>query len=331
MTTFGDVEQLNFMTITQKITMTEAFDTKIYILYENEEWLAPLTQALDARQIPYAGMKVIEGGVALDKEPPQGVFFNRLSASAHTRGHTGSVSFGGAILAWLEHHKRTVVNGRHVIDLEVRKFDQYARLQSAGIQVPKTIATTGKTALIEAAESFNGQFIVKPNRGGKGLGVRLFEDVQALKEALGQGKDDFASVDGIQLVQEYIEGRTHKILRNEFIGGKYYYSVEVDTEGGFELCPADSCSIDAAKPSGEKFRILGDFRHPLADQYEAFLKDNNIEIAAFESIEAKDGTLYTYDINTNANYNRAAENACGSNFDAYGHVAEFLKKLLNMD
>jgi len=203
--------------------MTELLEPKIYILYENEDWLVPLAQALEARNIPYEGMKVVEGGVALDKEPPQGVFFNRLSASSHTRGHTGSIPLGGAILSWLEHHGRRVINGRHVLDLEVRKFDQYALLEAGGINVPRTIATTGKTALIEAAEAIakdsGGPFIIKPNRGGKGLGVRLFESVQALKEALGQGEDDFASVDGIQLVQDYIEGKEKKILRNEFIGG----------------------------------------------------------------------------------------------------------------
>ena len=313
--------------------MTEALDAKIYILYENEDWLVPLAQALDARGLPCEGMKVIEGGVELDKEPPQGVFFNRLSASAHTRGHTGSISLGGVILAWLEHHGRRVINGRNVIDLEVRKFDQYALLEAAGIKVPKTIATTGKTALIEAAESFakegDGKFIVKPNRGGKGLGVRLFESVQELKEALGQGEDDFASVDGIQLVQQYIEGKEKRILRNEFIGGAYYYSVEVNTEAVFELCPADACCIADAKPEGDKFRILNGIEHPLRDKYAAFLKATGIEVAAFESIEAKDGTLYTYDINTNTNYNSTAEIACEADVDAYGRLADFLGQALN--
>ena len=261
--------------------MTEVSSPKIYILYENEDWLTPLAQALDVRGLPYEGMQVVEGGVALDQEPPQGIFFNRLSASAHTRGHTGSISLGGAILAWLEHHGRRVVNGRNVIDLEVRKFDQYALLKAAGIAVPKTIATTGKTALIEAAQSIadagDGKFIVKPNRGGKGLGVRLFENVQELRDALTQGVDDFASIDGIQLVQEYIVGKESKILRNEFIGSEYYYSVEVNTEGGFELCPADSCCIADAKPQGgAKFRILDGFEHPLQEQYETFLKVQNI-------------------------------------------------------
>lgn len=308
--------------------MAEDIAPKIYILYENEDWLVPLAQALEARGIPYEGMKVVEGGVALDKEPPQGIFFNRLSASAHTRGHIGSISLGGAILTWLEYHGRRVINGRHVIDLEVRKFDQYALLQAAGILVPRTIATTGKMALIEAADAISkdsgGPFIVKPNRGGKGLGVRLFEGVQELKEALGQGEDDFASVDGIQLVQGYIEGKEKKIIRNEFIGGEYYYSVEVNTEDGFELCPADACCIADVKLAGDKFRILDGFEHPLKGKFEAFLDANSIEVAAFETIEDKNGELYCYDINTNTNYNSTAELSCNADVDAYGRLADFL-------
>lgn len=320
--------------------MTEQTEPKVYILYENEDWLVPLAQALEARGIPYEGMAVIEGGVDLSHVPPEGVFFNRLSASSHTRGHTGSVSLGGAILAWLELHGRRVVNGRNVIDLEVRKFDQYALLEAAGIKTPKTIATTGRKSLIDAAEKFQGEsgapFIVKPNRGGKGLGVRLFESVDELRKAVEVEDTDFISIDGLQLVQEYIEGREKRILRNEFIGGKYYYSVEVNTEGGFELCPADTCCIADAKPTdiagGEKFRILDGFEHPLAEKYEAFLKAHKIEVAAFESIEAADGTLYTYDINTNTNYNQAAEFALnervGGDYAAYGAVAAFLGSLL---
>lgn len=322
--------------------MTQNQSPKIYVLYENEDWLVPLAQAFEARGLPYEGMKIIEGGVDLNKEPPQGVFFNRLSASSHTRGHVHSVALGGAVLRWLARHGRRVVNGRNVLDLEVRKFDQYALLQDAGIRVPHTVATCGAQALIEAAQKFSAQsggpFIVKPNRGGKGLGVRLFQNADELKALIDGVKGDleqldFISEDGVHLVQEYIVGKEKKILRNEFINGRYYYSVEVNTEEGFELCPADACCIMDAKPdpTKPKFRILDGFTHPLKDKYEAFLKAHGIEVAAFESIEAADGTLYTYDINTNTNYNQSAEDAAAKDYSAYGAVADFLGGLLKAD
>ena len=40
---------------------------------------------------------------------------------------------------------------------------------------------------------------------------------------------------------------------------------------------------------------------------ERFLAANEIDIAAIEYVEAADGTPYVFDVNTNTNYNRAAE------------------------
>lgn len=309
--------------------MTEIKDPKIYILYENAEWLEPLVASLDKLLLPYQAMPVIEGGVDLDKPPNPGLYFNRLSASAHTRGHSGSVSLGGAILAWLNLHDMRVINGRSVLDLEVRKFDQYAALKKAGVKVPKTIATTGRTALLEAASSFKSSFIVKPNRGGKGLGVRLFESSQELEKALENGEEDFVSQDGIQLVQNYIKPSSPHVIRSEFIGGELYYSVKVDTSAGFELCPADAeyCAI-ASQDDKEKFKILEDYEHPLKKQYEEFLKTYGIEVAAIESIEDQNGDIFTYDINTNTNYNQKAEGQAKEQYSAYDQLAEYLGKTL---
>ena len=33
------------------------------------------------------------------------------------------------------------------------------------------------------------------------------------------------------------------ITRAEFVGGRFLYAVEVDTSSGFELCPADACTV----------------------------------------------------------------------------------------
>jgi len=314
--------------------MTKPSQPKIHILYENEDWLTPLASALDKIGAPYQGMKIIEGSVDLNEAAPEGIFFNRLSASSHTRGHTGSIALGGAILSWLENQGRRIINGRNVLDLEVRKFDQYTKLKAAGIKVPHTQAVIGSDdEILKAAAQFGEPFIIKPNRGGKGLGVRLFQTLDELKAALKQEPRDFASEDGVYLIQEYIKGKKPEILRNEFIGGEYYYSVRVNTEAGFELCPADACCIiDAQKnketADGEKFEILDGFTHPLKDQYATFLKANGIEVAAFESIEAEDGTLYTYDINTNTNYNQSAESTSKSDVSAYDRVAAFLSQAL---
>ena len=54
--------------------------------------------------------------------------------------------------------------------------------------------------------------------------------------------------------------------------------------------------------------ILENFSNPILEQYKKVLKNNNVEIAGIEFVEDRSGQLYTYDINTNTNYNSVAEN-----------------------
>ncbi|HET6528984.1 MAG TPA: hypothetical protein VFG39_09575, partial [Balneolaceae bacterium] len=181
-----------------------------------------------------------------------------------------------------------------------------------GIRTPRTITAVGKEKIIEAAESFHGPFITKHNRAGKGLGVRLFNDTSSLAEYV-HGPEFEESVDGITLIQEYIDSPDSTITRCEFVGGKFLYAVKVDTSDGFELCPADACVIDDVNGGSEndnprpKFEIIPDFNHPIIEKYEQFLRNNHIDFAGIEFIQNKQGGLYTYDVNTNTNYNADAE------------------------
>ena len=168
--------------------------------------------------------------------------------------------------------------------------------------------------------------ILKPNRGGKGLGVRLFHTPEALADYV-ESPEYEPPVDGIQLLQQYIRAPLPLITRAEFIGGRFFYAVEVDTSEGFELCPADQCAIDDAFcPVGEeprtKFTIIDAIDDGLKRRYEAFLAANDIEVAGIEFIRDDTGTLYTYDVNTNTNYNPDAEARAGRS--AMTALARFL-------
>ena len=59
---------------------------------------------------------------------------------------------------------------------------------------------------------------------------------------------------------------------------------------------------------------------------EKFISTNGIEIAGIEYITDKNGTVYTYDVNTNTNYNSQAEK--NSEIKGMKSIAEFLKKEL---
>ena len=68
--------------------------------------------------------------------------------------------------------------------------------------------------------------------------MRLFDGVDALERYVDSAAFE-DSVDGITLIQQYIDAPEPFITRVEFVGGKLLYAVRVDTSLGFELCPAD--------------------------------------------------------------------------------------------
>jgi hypothetical protein len=290
---------------------------KIHVLHENAEWAVPLEAAFREQALPYELWFLDEGSVDLTAPPPQGVFYNRMSASSHTRGHRFAPELTHVVLNWLERHERRVVNSSRALYLEISKVAQYAALERARVPVPRTIAAVGREQVLAAARRLDqSRFILKPNRGGKGLGVQLFSSMEALAAFL--GAPDAAPIDGVWLVQEYVQPAKPFITRCEFIGGRFFYAVEVDASQGFELCPADVCAVDEAFcPTGEepapapRFKILEPFDDPLLERYATFLAANGIEVAGIEFIRRPDGTIVTYDVNTNTNYNAQAEAAAG--------------------
>src|SRR5262245_27985009 len=215
---------------------------QIHVIHENTAWLEPLAAALDAERLPWRDWFLDCGAFDLSRPPPEGVFYNRMSASSHTRDHRYAAELTAAVLAWLAGHGRRVVNGPRALDLEISKARQYAALEAAGIVVPKTVLVAGKDELAAALRRHfaGGPAILKPNRGGKGLGVRLFHSEAALGQYLDNAEYE-APVDGLHLLQQYIRAPAPLITRAEFIGGRFLYAVEVDTSEGFELCPADQC------------------------------------------------------------------------------------------
>ena len=300
----------------------------IHVIHENQAWLEPLARALGAEDLPWRDWFLDSGVFDLSRPPPEGVFYNRMSASSHTRDHRYAAELTAAVLAWLAGHGRRVVNGPRALDLEISKARQYAALEAAGIRTPRSVLVAGKERLVQAAhENFAGKpFILKPNRGGKGLGVRLFLSPGALADHVA-GAEYEPPVDGQHLLQQYVRSPAPFITRAEFIGGRFLYAVEVDTSDGFELCPADQCAAgDAFCPAGEepraRFMIIDGIDAGLKAKYEGFLAANDIEVAGIEFIRDAEGTAYTYDVNTNTNYNPEAEARAGRS--AMRELARFL-------
>lgn len=319
----------------------------IYILHDNDSWLPPLQAALDAAGLPHTAWSLSGGSLDLKAQPPQGVFWSRLSASSHTRGHAYAKEYARALFRWLEASGRRVVNGSKVVEFEVSKAAQYAALAAAGFDVPRTIVVAGRDDLKRRALEFPTPFITKHNQGGKGLGVRRFDSHRDF-DAYVDSPAFEEPADGITLLQEYVQTSVPFITRAEFVGGEFVYAVRVDTSAGsFELCPAEACTVPPTPPQGfapaacevpvtagtdaaapPLFSVRNDITasHPLIIRLRDFLADQGIEVAGVEFFETADGRLIPYDINTNTNYNPDVEAATGH--AAATAVARFLGREL---
>ena len=309
---------------------------KIYIIHENDEWIVPLRKELNNISAPFEEWHLGKRNIDHLDKPPLGIFYNRMSASSHTRGHRYAPEYTAVVLNWLEKNNRRIINNSRALSLEISKSLQYKELESCGIKTPKTVYCNNKESILKSANIFRKPFITKHNRGGKGLGVKLFNNKKELDSYV-SGKDFELSIDGITLLQEYIEAKPKIINRVEFVNSKFLYTVEVDASEGFELCPAcpedqidetETQFFDESCPTiGNKFRIVKNYKRiSLIDKYEKFISKNGIEIAGIEYVVDQKGEIYTYDINTNTNYNSVAER----DFKIKGmkSIAEFLKKEL---
>ena len=300
----------------------------IIILHENKEWIQPFEDALKSITADFKFWYIPELDINFNKKPEDAIYYNRMSASSHTRGHRYDPEITIGILEWLKRHDQVIVNGPRALDLEISKIRQYQELEKFNIRTPMTFASTKTECLLANANKLGFPLISKHNRAGKGLGVYKFNNYQELKDFYINPYFE-SSVDGINLIQSYIDAPEPFITRMEFIGGKFFYAVKVDTSEGFELCPADNCEIKTNCPTSEikKFEIIDDFYMPNIKNYEDFLSANDIGISGIEFILDKKGNAWTYDVNVNTNYNSSAEFKVKK--FAYKEIANYLKFLTN--
>ncbi|MGP5126539.1 ATP-grasp domain-containing protein [Brachybacterium tyrofermentans] len=327
------------------MSATDPRDTSaVHVLHDNPEWIPPFRRAFEAEGVPLVEWPLGAGTLDLDAEPPAGVIWSRLSASSHTREAPLAKDAARSITAWAAAWGRRVVGGQHVADLEVSKVIQHAALRRAGFDVPRTVAVFGRDGLIDSAKGIAAPFITKHNQGGKGLGVRRFDDHESF-DAYVRGDDFEEAADGITLLQELLVATEPSITRAEFVGGEFVYAVRVDTSaGGFELCPAEACALPgtvsgAAEGAGPEidaapepmFRIRPEItdEDPLILRYRSLLADLGIEIAGIEYMTTVDGRTVTYDINTNTNYNPEVES--GLELPAARRIARYLGELLRAE
>jgi len=301
----------------------------IHVLFENPAWMPPIVDALEAGGFPVNLIHVEEGLIDPAEVPAEGIWWNRMSPSSHTRGHDASVGFTREILNWVEAHGRRVINGSHALELEVSKLRQEVALRRHGIQTPRTVLAIGRAQMLELAKTFDGPFITKHNQGGKGLGIQMFGSAEQLASYIDSDSYD-AGPNGQVVLQEYIAAPEPFITRVELVGGVFQFAMRSNTESGFMLCPSDACQSEVpdvcpadGSAAPDKFTaspITAD--DPLVKQMEAFCQAERLEIAGIEFVEDGDGNRYVYDINGTTNYNLAFGASVG--VDGWGAMTRYL-------
>ncbi len=213
--------------ILEEVKSDFIMNKQIFIIHENDEWVVPLREELKKINAPYKEWHMNREKIDFSNIPPNGVFYNRMSASSHTRGHRYAPENTKVVLNWLEDYKRRIINNSKALKLEINKLMQYQELEKYNIRFPKTFSCKDKNSLLENSNNFDKPFITKHNRGGRGLGIKYFNNTSDLDKYV--NSDQFEpSIDGTTLLQEYIIADPQVITRVEFVNGKLLYAVQVD-------------------------------------------------------------------------------------------------------
>jgi len=317
---------------------------RVFIIHDHAAWIEPLQKELSSRGIPFESWDLSKSfSWNFGKSPPNGVFLNRVSPSSHERGCPHSMDQAATLVRMLETHGRKVLNGTQALAMDMSKSAADTSLQQSGVEAPTSVAVFGKSAeaVREALRAFppSSRFVVKPNRGGSGVGVRILRSAEAV-QAYFASDDFYPSVDGVSIVQEYVPSAESCLYRLEFVDARFVYAVRVDTSDAIEgkavnNCPADSCDLSRRraaqkraaesavaeaiigvpvgtacplKATTKKFQIVPFDQPALIERLERFMRANGVAVGAVEVIQGPDGVFRVIDVNsTNTNYNMRSE------------------------
>jgi glutathione synthase/RimK-type ligase-like ATP-grasp enzyme len=305
----------------------------IAILYENEAWMAPLFDALDAERVPVA--RVFANDLVFDPAGPTPAWslaVNKVSPSSYLRAHAPSIGVARELLPFLERRGVPVVNGSRAFALETSKARQLVLLAELGIRAPAARVVTDRAQILAAAAELRFPVIVKPNIGGSGALMRRFDTQGELADAI--PAIDLGP-DGTGLVQEFLESEDGAIRRVEFLGGEYLYAIKIANQGSrdFNLCPADICQVDppsdfdncVVEAPAKRALDIEAFDAPaeiVADVLRA-ARAGGLDVGGIEYlVAARDGLPYIYDINALSNFVTDAERLVG--FDPHARFARWL-------
>ena len=303
------------------------------IFYEHPEWFKPLFAELDRRRVPYERLLAHEHRFdPAARECPYALVVNRMSPSAHTRGHTQAIFYTLEYLAYLKEIGANVVHGYDTYVYEFSKARQLRLFARLGLRHPRARVINHPSQAPGAADGLTFPVIVKPNIGGSGAGIARFDTPEALRTAAEARAIDLG-IDRIALVQEYLPADQNSIVRVEVLNGEYLYAIRLFlTADEFNLCPADYCRVPeqgqaaglADGVSGRGVPVEGFTPPPdVIEDVKRITRAAHIEVGGVEYlVNARDGQVYYYDVNALSNFVADAPRVVG--FDPFPRLVDYL-------
>ncbi len=308
-------------------------NSPIGVLDEHPDWLDPLYSVFDERGVPYEKIDISTFSYNPQLKKCLPFYINRLSPSALKRGHESAFAFTLDYITHLESMGARVVNGSHTVLIETSKAKQASILSILNIPQPRTIVLNNITQIEKYISDFQFPILIKPNCGGSGAGIQKFENPDDLKSATDAGEIDIP-VNGLFILQEFIQPRDGHIVRVETINGKIAYAMRVFTDGTFNLCPSDGCDVDRSTPATDdlgycpsttdsdvRFEL---YRNPPSDvvsAVERIVAHAGMECGGIEYTVGQDGQWYIYDINPLSILRASFKEEYG--VDGWGMLADF--------
>ncbi len=314
-------------------------DRRLAIYYEHPEWFRPFFAELDRRGVAYD--RQLAHRHRFDparRDSPYALVVNRMSPSAHTRGHGGAIFYTLSYLNYLKEIGARVLNGYDAYVYEFAKARQIGLLERLGLAYPRTRVINHPDQAPVAAEGLTFPVIVKPHIGGSGAGIQRFERLDVLRAAATDGLIDLG-LDGVGLIQEHLPPRGHSIVRVEILNGEFLYAIRLHllSPDSFNLCPADYCELpgnqgnETASGAGLEDGVSGrgllvEAARPPAGVIAAvqrLTRAAHIEVGGVEYlVNDRDGRVYYYDINALSNFVADAPNIIG--FDPFPRLVDYV-------
>ena len=225
---------------------------KIAFIYEHPNWSDSLIKAFE--DYPHELTLINVAELSFDTDPAKLDFdlaINRVNIMPSAERPPQVVFQTLHYLSWLSQSGVRVVNASHSHFVGASKVMQNGIFAGLGLNHPRGIAIYRQADALEAANRIGYPVIVKPNVGGSGAGIGLYQNQQELAEAVNMRALDLG-VDRTGLVQEYIKSDGF-VYRVEVLGDSLFYSIkQAIVAGSFNYCAADGCSTEEP-PQQEEF------------------------------------------------------------------------------